>query len=380
MVPRIAAASIAALYILTIPLEGPDLPVYLYPWVEHIRDAGPVSAFAEPFGNYNPPSLYLLAAFAALPIPALLAIKLVAFVCVAALAWSVSILARALGCDDAASAALFVLALPTVILNAALGQVDGLWTACCLMALAAGIERRTLAMATWAALAFAFKAQAAFLAPLMLAIVIRERKWLALALPPIVYLATITPAWAAGWPLSDLLTIYFRQGSAWFIGNAPNLWAIPAALEHSAAFPLGYALAAAAAVAVTAIWSRQKLDNEALMIAALLSAILLPFLLPKMHERYFFLADLLALVMAYRWRERVWLCALVQVSSLLSLVAYLWPAPWLNAAASVTMFAALLVTLRMARATIIASDRTEGADVIQTRVPQPALHRARRSD
>ena len=165
------------------PARRTGLAGLSYPWIEHIRDVGPASAFAEPFGNYNPPSLYLFAAFAALPIPALVAIKLVAFVSVAALAWSASRLARALGCDDAASAALFALALPTVILNAALGQVDGLWTACCLMALAAGIERRTLAMAAWAALAFAFKAQAAFLAPLMLAIVIRDRKWLALAFP-----------------------------------------------------------------------------------------------------------------------------------------------------------------------------------------------------
>ena len=113
--------------------------------------------------------------------------------------------------------------------------------------------------------------------------------------------------------------------------------------------PTRLCAAAAAAVAVTATWSRRELDSEAVMIAALLGAILLPFLLPKMHERYFFLADVLALVMAYRWRERIWLCACVQVGSLLSLVAYLWPAPWLNAAASVPMAAALLMTLRMAQ-------------------------------
>jgi Gpi18-like mannosyltransferase len=358
------AACVAALYLLTIPLEGPDLPVYLYPWIEHIRQVG----FAEPFGNYSPAGLYLLAAFAPLPISALLAIKLVALVSIVALAWSVSRLARALGCTDTATAALFALALPTVILNAALGQVDGLWSACCLMAVAMAIERRTFAMVAWAAVAFTFKAQAAFLAPLILAIVIPERKWLALALPPIVYLASIAPAWAAGWPLSDLMTIYVRQGSAWFIGNAPNLWAIPAALGHSAAFPLGYALAATAAVAVTATCSRRELDSEAVMIAALLSAILLPFLLPKMHERYFFLADVLALVMAYRWPDRIWLCAFVQVGSLLSLVAYLWPAPWLNAAASVPMAAALLMTLRLAADYNRVIDALPGDDGCRRRV------------
>jgi hypothetical protein len=165
---------------------------------------------------------------------------------------------------------------------------------------------------------------------------------------PAVYLVSIAPAWAAGWPLSDLLAVYLRQGSAWFIGNAPNLWAIPAALEHSAAFPVGYALAATAAVAMSATYARRELDGEAVIIAALLGAILLPFLLPKMHERYFFLADVLALVMAYRWRARILLCALVQLGSLPSLVAYLWPAPWLNAAASLPMAAALLMTLRLA--------------------------------
>lgn len=345
MAPRTAAV-IAALYLLTVPLEGPDLPVYLYPWVEHIRSSGVVGVFAQPFGNYTPASLYLLAAFAALPISALLAIKAVALVSVAVLTLSTIRLARTIGCDD--KAALFVLALPTVILNAALGQVDGLWVACCLMALAAAIDRRALAMATWAALAFALKAQAAFLAPLVLAIVIRERRWAMLAVPPVVYLITVAPAWAAGWPLGDLLTVYLRQGTAWFIGNAPNLWALPAALESAALFPVGYALGALAAAAIVFVYSRRDLDAEGLMIAALLGALLIPFLLPKMHERYFFLADVLSLLLAYRWHRLLWLCVLIQLGSVGSLIAYLWPAPWLNVAASVPMAAAVILTLRLA--------------------------------
>ena len=57
---------------------------------------------------------------------------------------------------------------------------------------------------------------------------------------------------------------------------------------------------------------------------ALLSAIVLPFLLPRMHERYFFLADVLALALALSLRTRMAIIAAVsiQLASLASLFCY----------------------------------------------------------
>jgi Gpi18-like mannosyltransferase len=64
---------------------------------------------------------------------------------------------------------------------------------------------------------------------------------------------------------------------------------------------------------------------------ALLSAMALPFLLPKMHERYLFLGDVLALALALAVRDRrtVVIAVAVQLTSLAALVSYIyaWPAP-----------------------------------------------------
>src|SRR5205823_5499154 len=175
--------------------------------------------------------------------------------------------------------------------------------------------------------------------------IIRKRAWATVAIPPLIYLCAIAPAALAGWPISDLLTIYLRQPQFSFLGDAPNLWAMPEALHvpGPTVFPFGYALGAAGAVAVVVSSIRSRNPVR----VALLSALLIPFLLPKMHERFFFLADILSLAIAYVRRDRISIAVavLVQAGSYLSVVAYLRAWPWLNAAATLPMGAALMATV-----------------------------------
>lgn len=321
--------------------QPPDFDVFLIPWVDHIRLHGPIGAFSEPFGNYSPPYLYLLALFSMLNVSAFTAIKLLALACLGWLAFAVIRLVKAIGGDDPVLAGTFLLCLPTSVANGPLlAQCDSLWVGACLLSLAAAVERRTIPMAVWAGIAFAFKAQAAFIAPLILLLVVRERKWSALAIPPLIYLAAVIPAWIAGWPILDLLTIYFDQASAEFRGNAPNLWAIPTYMGWRSDL-LAYALAV---IALVTFWLRPPKD---VLVAGLLCALIFAFLLPKMHERYFFLAEALAFVLAYHRREKwsIAICVLLQIGSVLSLFAYLRPAPEYNAIGSAFVALALVLAI-----------------------------------
>jgi Gpi18-like mannosyltransferase len=339
---------IAALYALLIPIEAPDFAVYFYPWLDHIQTAGPISAFSEPFANYSPPYLYLLAGVSALPVSQLVMIKLLALVALVWLAYAVQRLCIGLRVDHPWAAAMFVLCLPTAILNGpALGQCDGFWIAPCLLALASAAEKRTGWMAPWAGIAFAFKPQALLLFPLFAVAAIQQKEWRALLLPPLIYLLAITPAALAGWPLSDLLLVYGRQAGSDFLGNAPNIWAIPLSLGYSGSLLIGYVAAALAAVAYILFFHRRELDRDMLLSAALMASLLFPFLLPRMHERYFFLADVLALILLYRRQDphSFAIFALVQVGSLLSILGYLWPAPLANNVGSVAMAGALLMLI-----------------------------------
>ena len=344
-----AVAAVASyLYSLCWPTVPPDMRLFLFPWYGHILQHGPIGAFAEPFSNYTPPYLYLLAAasLADGALGPLNVIKLLSLAGTGFLALGVAELLRAAGAEPRRAVLVFVL--PTVVLNAALlGQCDALWAGACAFATAAMIRGRTLASLFWCGVAIAFKAQSAFLAPFIIGALLGRRaplwQW---AVPPLVYAGAMLPAWMMGWPAADLATVYLRQVE-WFDfpGNLSNPWIWATRLAPASAqdfYILGYAAAAAAAVGIGAMAARAVRDPRRMLATALLCAMALPFLLPKMHERYLFLADVLALALALARRDRasIGILVAVQLTSLTALVAYIynWPAPalagaWIGAAA-----------------------------------------------
>jgi len=303
-----ASFSILWLYGLLWPLVAPDLPEFVFPWFRHIVRAGPVHAFATPFSNYSPPYLYLLAVVSLATRDPLIAVKLLGIVSAACIAFALGRLLR--GNPDRYQAVLFSFLIPTVTINAVVyGQCDGFWVSACLLAVAAAAEGRNAAMLAWCGVALAFKAQAAFLAPFVIVVLLKRRVspplW---AIPAGLFALAMLPAWLAGWPATDLATIYWRQ-AAYFntIGSAPNPWAIMAAFAPPAPsrlFAIGYVGAAVVFIAYVAAMKRRELGGAGLLRAALLSALVVPFLLPKMHERFTLLADLLSFALAYAAGDR----------------------------------------------------------------------------
>ena len=80
---------------------------------------------------------------------------------------------------------------------------------------------------------------------------------------------------------------------------------------------------------------------------ALFFAIFLPFVMPKIHERYFFLADMLSLLYAFGRRDRRFVPVLVVGSSMLSYFAFLTrQRPIDERWAALMMLAALLIVGR----------------------------------
>jgi Gpi18-like mannosyltransferase len=181
-------------------------------------------------------------------------------------------------------------------------------------------------------------------------------------LPGLVYVAAMLPAALAGWPISDLLTVYLRQ-TEWnpeFISNASNVWA---AVQYGAPTAglgwlwLGFAAAAAASVLFVIAFRRLESTPVQLVALALLSAMLLPFLLPKMHERFFFLADVLALAYGALQRDRVaWaVFLLVETASAAALIGVLFRLPLPPVIGGGMMLAAMLILGR----TLVYSSKVE---------------------
>jgi hypothetical protein len=64
-------------------------------------------------------------------------------------------------------------------------------------------------------------------------------------------------------------------------------------------------------------------DVEYLKILLLFS-LLVPFLLPRMHERYFFIAECLAIVYVFYYRKHWWIPVLLQVVAINTYYQYLY--------------------------------------------------------
>ena len=313
-----------------------DYENFLSVWAAFFRDNGGFAAIAQPIGNYNVPYLYFLAAISYLPVPDLYCIKLFSILFDVLLAWGGARLARCFtGEGDARPYLAFflLLLLPTPILNGAYwGQCDVIYGALTLHALACALGKRPCWSLICLAVAFSFKLQTIFLIPLWAALWFTGRvKFRHLWLFPAAYAVTILPALALGKPLADILGVYVGQTGEYadrLTLNAPSIYAlIPlgAEVNHDLLFVLGIlaAFALTAAVLLSLFLVRKRVTDQMLMTAAVILALGIPYLLPSMHERYFFLAEVLTLVWAcLRWEKALGAMA-VQLAGLGAYHAYL---------------------------------------------------------
>lgn len=313
--------------------ETLDYQDFLARWVQYFRDNGGFAALKDSVGNYNVPYLYFLALFSYVDIYDLYLIKLLSTFFDVLLAFGAM---RLTGLFTRSRARLLfvyfaVLFWPTVVLNSAVwGQCDSIYVALGLLAVYWAMDGRpVLGMAAMAA-SFAFKLQAVFIMPVFVLLLIARRVKLRHFLVfPAVYMLLMLPAVLAGRPVLDTITLYFDQmgtvGSA-LNYNSPSVYAFARNVADEAlASRLGIAAAFALMLAVFGWfwWRRSSITNWALLGGALLLVVGIPFLLPHMHDRYFFCADILSLVFAAAAPVYFFLPLLCEFASLLGYHAYL---------------------------------------------------------
>lgn len=324
-----------------------DLVDHFLPWLDQIRSEGFWQALSRPFSDYGYTPFYSYAiglANALLPdaTDGKTVIKSVsiAFDYIAAgLAFAIARLRWPGGWQPVAVFAAMLFA-PTVVLNGAYwGQSDIVFTSfllACVYLLLRGSD-------VWAMVCFgvalAIKLQAAWLGPFILMMMLRGRiRWYLAVLPPLAYLVLALPALLCGRELVEVATIYLTQAGtqAMLTMAAANLHFFPQYfLYHLGWWPEALPYIAKAAVVFTGAlgllyaWrtSRGALSDEALLVAALVSALILPQFLPHMHNRYFFPADILAIILA-AWRPAYWPAVLLmQFNSGVTYISFLWHEP-----------------------------------------------------
>ena len=284
-----------------------DYENYLASWIAELASCSFPEAMRRQVGEYNVLYQYLLFLAGRLPVPALTAVKLVSFAGDALLAAG---MARLAGRRGLAGFTLALL-LPTVLLNGAVfSQCDSLYTACLVWALALALERRGGLSAACFALALAFKLQALFLFPMLPVLWASGRMRLRDAFPFLGALAlTALPALLGGKSPAAILATYAGQTGLYtgLTYEAPTLFGLlnTAGLDVYLYGRFGVLLALGAALAVCAagVRSARDLPDAEVVRLCCLTAALVVFLLPRMHERYFYPACCLTAVMAVRLRR-----------------------------------------------------------------------------
>jgi Gpi18-like mannosyltransferase len=309
-----------------------DFTEYTQRWYWILRQEG-FPAFSRGFSDYTPPYLYCLYAIATL-VPSLgdlAATKapgsLADFVC----AWLACRVTSGFYPDTrwlGIGAFFAVLLAPTVVLNsAAWGQSDSIYTAALLGTVHLLLRNQPARAVLAFGVAFAVKLQSVFLLPFLGALVLSGRIKLSdLLWSPVPYVVAILPVWLAGRPLSELVLVYAGQvghDTALQI-DAPNLYAWIPDTWTPLAFPIG--VAAAGLLALGFAWRARRVDltDRRLVLVAFGSLILMPSVLPNMHERYFFAADVFAIVLAFAYPRLLWVPVVVGGTSLLAYWRYLF--------------------------------------------------------
>ena len=324
-----------------------DYTNFLSEWIREYHAYTGFWGIGAPVGNYNMPYMYFLYILSRFSLPNLYLIKIFSILFDFVLAYFAMKLVSLRFDGKYIKLIVFfsVLILPTVFFNSSVwAQCDGIYSTFAIAGLYYGIKNKPNLSMIMFGLSFAFKMQVMFIMPIVIVflfvkkITLRSILWI-----PIVYLCSILPAIIAGRPVVDTLTIYLRQPGVfdYLSANAPSIYQlIPESEDYYIMFTaMGLILTALLIFAALCFLyiHREKIDNTLIIKAAFLFTLAIPFFLPKMHDRFFYMADILAFVYLFYNPKRWYIPAMVIFSSFYSYCNYLfYPLPieyfWVSAA------------------------------------------------
>jgi Gpi18-like mannosyltransferase len=336
-----------------------DYVYYISPWYDHIKSNGGFAALKDNFYNYNPPYLYLIALVTYLPIPEMLALKGISIVFDFVLAFFTYLIIHLKYKRSTAACigALVLLFAPTIVLNSAVwGQCDAIYTAFCLGCLFFLLKDRGGWACAFFSLAISFKLQAIFVLPVLLIVLIKRKtalkdylKYLLLILA--IFFVLLIPTLIAGRSLGSILSVYPAQIATGGVGTdipgapvvnasqAANVF-LPTNLTYDAPsfyqwLPVapgmywmyaGILLAGLMVLLVSIlVWTSKIALTPAIIVKiAFVLVLAIPFLLPRMHERYFYVADVVSIIYAFYTPRFYYIAIMVQICSFSSYVPFLY--------------------------------------------------------
>ena len=330
------------LRLMVIDLKFTDYTVCLKPWVDMFRSYGGFHGLKYTIGNYTPAYMHLLMLISYFNVEPVYLIKgagIIIDYLLAFIAMKLVVPSK----DKYKQLIVFsiVLLLPTVLINASVwGQCDNIYTMFILAALYIALQEKTLTFRfsrnnagkvlviqtdtlvfILVGCAFSFKLQTVFIMPVLALIFLTKRYRLrTIFWIPAVYCITLIPSLIAGRPLKELLLLYFSQAKTYpeLQLNYPNIysfWLFEPLASRFGKFCILFCGATLVLFVYYFYYKKVKLTAEFLCIFTTFSVLYITFLLPHMHERYAYIAEITVLIYLFQ-SKKLWLPILLQLSTL----------------------------------------------------------------
>ncbi len=327
--------------------ESQDFNNFLLDWFNQLKDNGGILGLKYEIGDYNIPYLLIMAILSYIPKSPLILIKLVSigFDYIVAIVSMVIIYELLKSNKNKHLYALLtysiIVILPSVVLNSsAWAQCDSIYTAFILISLLYILKEKYFKAFIFLGIAFAFKLQAIFILPIYILMYISNRKFpiYYFFIIPIVNFVMCLPAIIVGRSVMNCLNIYINQTSN-YIGyasmNFPNIYALLIdtigesnliGIPDIAFSNYGtlFTLCILAITAIIILYKEIKIDRKMIIELSLWSVMLCTFLLPSMHDRYLYMADVLSIIYFIVNRKKVYIPIIINFVSLYVYIEYLY--------------------------------------------------------
>jgi len=312
-------------------VQTSDYIGFLNPWIEHMKQFG-IAGIGNINSNYNAPYLILLWIVGHLPFSNLFSVKLISIIFDYILAGSVFLVVRfykPIGITKYVSF-LAILFAPTVIINGSLwAQCDVIYTSFIVLSFYAFLKNRLHTSWILWGISFAFKLQSVFFLPFLLfGLFYKKRGFLGPIYAAAVIVALSILPMFYGRSLADVINVYVSQTSPngdgqYFVLFAPTIFQI---FTISSIEPVRKAMiliAGSFALGLASLAFLRKFNAKSVLILAVLIVLSLPFLLPQMHERYFYVAEIFLIMAACIIPKLIIPAIGMQVITVMSYIPYL---------------------------------------------------------
>jgi len=318
-----------------LPFMSGDYSAFVSRWFDTIKSNGGFIALKNSMGDYTQPYLYLLTIGTYTNINKLFYVKMLSFVFEIITAFYIMKIVTMKYKSERFVYLSFglILFLPTVIFNGSVwAQCDIIFTSFVIGCIYYILREKPITSMIFYGIALSFKLQAIFLFPIFGILIFKNRiKIYHLILIPLSYLVLGVPSLIVGRPLKDILLTYVNQSSEYknLTYNAPSIYQwLPSKLLSDTTL-VGYiGILITFAVVITIIYVSVRyikvIKYENIIELALLLVVIVPFLLPRMHERYFFMADIISLLYAFCFPKKFYIAIIIPLISFLCYLPFLY--------------------------------------------------------